>query len=60
LLPDEYSFGRSRRSGVASTLSASLEMARDGLVELRQMAPFAPLYVRKRANGAPEKEEAKT
>lgn len=60
LLPEDYSFGRSRRSGVASTLSASLEMARDGLVELRQMAPFAPLYVRKRANGAPEKEEAKT
>ena len=60
LLPAEYSAGRSRRSGVASTLSASLEMARDGLVELRQMAPFAPLYVRKRADTAPEKQEAKT
>jgi segregation and condensation protein A len=49
LMPDEYAQGKSRRSGIASTLSASLEMVRDGLVELRQMAPFAPLYVRRRA-----------
>ncbi|MEQ1863998.1 MAG: ScpA family protein [Micropepsaceae bacterium] len=48
LMPDEFSHGKSRRSGIASTLSASLDMARDGLVELRQMAPFAPLYVRRR------------
>lgn len=54
LMPDEYSHGKSRRSGIASTLSASLEMVRDGLVELRQMAPFAPLYVRRRA---PETEQ---
>ncbi len=48
LMPEEFSHGRSRRSGLASTLSATLEMARDGLIELRQMAPFAPLYVRRR------------
>jgi segregation and condensation protein A len=48
LMPEEFMQGASRRSGLASTLSASLEMARDGLVELRQMAPFAPLYVRRR------------
>jgi segregation and condensation protein A len=46
------------RSGLASTLSASLEMARDGLVELRQMAPFAPVYLRRRQQRTPEREDA--
>lgn len=55
LVPDEFSSGRSRRSGLASVLSASLEMARDGLVEIRQMAPFAPLYLRRRE--APKTEQ---
>ncbi len=32
----------------ASSFGASLEMARDGLVELRQDAPFAPIYMRMR------------
>ncbi len=31
---------------LASSFGATLEMARDGLVEIRQEAPFAPLYVR--------------
>jgi segregation and condensation protein A len=48
LVPDGFEHGRKRRSGIASTLSASLEMARDGVLELRQMAPFAPLYMRAR------------
>lgn len=50
LLPSDFSAGRARRSGLASTLSATLEMARDGHVELRQMAPFAPVYVRRKAH----------
>jgi segregation and condensation protein A len=50
LVPDEFGTGEARRSGIASTLSASLDMARDGLVELRQMAPFAPLYVRRKSS----------
>ena len=58
LVPTEFSTGRPRRTGIASTLSASLEMARDGLVELRQMAPFAPLYVRRRPTQTPEEEVA--
>ncbi len=58
LIPDEFNTGRSRRSGIASTLSASLEMVRDGLLELRQMAPFAPLYVRRREPDPSEKEVA--
>jgi segregation and condensation protein A len=48
LVPEGFEHGRKRRTGIASTLSASLEMARDGVLELRQMAPFAPLYLRAR------------
>ena len=60
LMPDEFSKGKSRRSGLASTLSATLEMVRDGNVELRQMAPFAPLYVRRRDVEAKKENEAAT
>jgi segregation and condensation protein A len=35
-----------RRSATASTFVAALELARRGKVELRQAAPFAPLYLR--------------
>jgi segregation and condensation protein A len=42
-----------RRTARASALSASLELVREGEIELRQTAAFAPLYVRRRlANGA--------
>jgi segregation and condensation protein A len=37
------------RTARASALSASLELVREGEMELRQSAPFAPLYVRRRA-----------
>ncbi|MBS0235604.1 MAG: segregation/condensation protein A [Proteobacteria bacterium] len=40
------------RSALASSFGATLEMAREGLVELRQDAPFAPIYMRKREAGA--------
>jgi segregation and condensation protein A len=46
LLPFEWSGGVRRRSAVASTLLACLEMARDGKVELQQMAPFAEIFIR--------------
>jgi len=39
-----------KRTVLASSLSASLELTREGLAELRQKSAFAPLYVRKRAN----------
>lgn len=39
-----------KRTVLASSLSASLELTREGLAELRQESAFAPLYVRKRAN----------
>jgi segregation and condensation protein A len=37
-----------RRSARASSFSASLEMVREGLIELRQDDHFAPLFLRKR------------
>jgi segregation and condensation protein A len=40
------------RSALASSFGATLEMAREGLVELRQEKPFAPIYMRKREAGA--------
>ncbi|MBL8566932.1 MAG: segregation/condensation protein A [Hyphomicrobiaceae bacterium] len=36
----------------ASSFGATLEMAREGLVELRQDAPFAPIYMRRKEPGA--------
>ena len=36
---------------VASTFSASLEMVREGQVELRQSEPFSPVYIRARTEG---------
>lgn len=41
-----------RRTARASALVASLELAREGELELMQSAPFAPLYVRRRVNAA--------
>lgn len=39
------------RSVLASSLGASLEMAREGLVDLRQDDTFAPIFVRRREDG---------
>ena len=36
------------RTVLASSFGATLEMAREGLVEIRQEAPFAPIYMRKK------------
>jgi len=43
-LPDGS--GRLRRSALASSFLATLELAKQGRIELRQDAPFAPLFVR--------------
>jgi chromatin segregation and condensation protein Rec8/ScpA/Scc1 (kleisin family) len=42
---------------MASTLLACLEMARDGKVELQQLAPFAEIFVRDRAANDPNPAE---
>ncbi len=38
-----------RNTVLASSLSASLELAREGLADLKQARPFAPLYLRRRS-----------
>jgi segregation and condensation protein A len=40
------------RTARASSFGATLEMAREGLIELSQAQPFAPIYLRKREAGA--------
>ncbi len=44
--------GEDTRTVLASSFGATLEMAREGMVELRQEAPFAPIYMRRRDTGA--------
>jgi len=39
-----------RRSALASSFAASLEMVREGLVEIRQEKAYAPLYLRARGD----------
>jgi segregation and condensation protein A len=40
------------RTALASSFGATLEMAREGVVELRQERAFAPIYMRRRRAGA--------
>ena len=44
--------GEEGRTAIASSFGATLEMAREGLIELRQEAPFAPIYMRRKVEGA--------
>jgi segregation and condensation protein A len=48
-LPPGLASDLARRSALAASLVASLELARQGRVELSQAAPFAPIMVRRRA-----------
>lgn len=52
MLPFDWSGGPRRRSAMASMFMAVLEAARDGRVELRQLAPFDELYIRDHAKEA--------
>jgi segregation and condensation protein A len=47
-LPDERGGEECRRSALAATFAAALELARDGRVELRQDRAFDPIYLRSR------------
>jgi segregation and condensation protein A len=40
------------RTATASSFSAVLEMAREGIIEISQEKPFAPIYMRRRKEGA--------
>ncbi len=47
-LPPGWIDGPRRRAAVAATFAATLELVREGLAEIRQDAPFAPLHLRSR------------
>jgi len=47
--PDEPREGPWRASALASTLSAALEMTREGELDVQQAAHFTPIYLRARA-----------
>lgn len=46
-LPGELGTAFERRSAVASTVAASLELTRSGRLQLRQSKPFGPIFVKK-------------
>jgi segregation and condensation protein A len=48
-LPEELRGEVFQRSALAATFAASLELARSGLIELRQDRAFGPIYLRSRA-----------
>lgn len=52
LLPIDWQGGPRRRSAMASTLLACLELTRDGRLEMRQLRPFDEVYVKDRAQEA--------
>jgi segregation and condensation protein A len=45
-LPEELQDGPLRKSALAATFAATLELAKVGKVELRQDRAFGPLYLR--------------
>jgi segregation and condensation protein A len=45
-LPTEWQGGLRRRTALASTFSACLEMARDGKIVLRQLSPFGEIFIK--------------
>ncbi len=50
-LPDDVRSGFDRRSALASTFAATLELARDGRVSLRQGQSFGPIFVKATGEG---------
>jgi segregation and condensation protein A len=45
-LPPGWTLGTRRRAATAATFAAALELVREGLAELRQDEPFAPIHLR--------------
>ncbi len=48
IVPLEEGRADRHRSAMASTFAATLEMVRDGYLDIRQMSRFGPIFVRKR------------
>ncbi len=44
------------KTTLAASFGATLEMARDGFLELQQAEPYAPIYLRRRADAASEQQ----
>jgi segregation and condensation protein A len=53
-LPQGWGSGDRRRTALASTFLAALELARDGRLEIRQMAPFGEIFLKDKVQGAEE------
>jgi segregation and condensation protein A len=53
-LPLDWTYGPRRRTALASTFSAALELTRDGRLELRQLTPYGDIFLKDRANAAEE------
>lgn len=51
-LPEDLRTGLPKRSAIAATFAASLELVRDGHVEIRQDSRFGPIYFRSRPDMA--------
>ena len=51
-LADYFSTPEGRATVVASSFTASLELAREGVIEIRQERAFEPIYMRRRASAA--------
>ena len=56
-LPSEWTLGQRRRTALASTFSAALELTRDGKLEMRQMAPFGEIFLKDRDRAAEESKQ---
>jgi segregation and condensation protein A len=52
-LPDQVGGEQIRRSVLAATFAAALELARDGRIELRQDHAFGPIWLRSAGLGRP-------
>ena len=52
-LPEDIADPLMARSALASTFAASLELVREGKLNLRQSGPFAPIYLRRNEESAP-------
>jgi segregation and condensation protein A len=48
-LPSGWTEGPRRRAATAATFAAALELVREGLADIRQESPFAPIHLRARA-----------
>jgi len=51
-LPEDFRTGLPKRSAIAATFAASLELVRDGHAEIRQDSRFGPIYFRSRPDMA--------